>query len=93
MKVCGHVGILDLRNEETIFATNRFMIYALYPEIKLSIHVLWGLKKQNVALAIGKSILTVPPQPISVNYVCNTAEGVMLMRAPAKLKQRMRARC
>lgn len=57
MKVCGHVGILDLRNEETIFAANRFMIYALYPEIKLSIHVLWGLKKQNVALAIGKSIL------------------------------------
>ena len=57
IKVDGHVGTLDLRNEETIFTANRFMIYALYPEIKVSIHVLWGLKKQNVALPIGKSII------------------------------------
>ena len=57
IKIHDHVGVLDLRNEETIFTANRFMIYALYPEIKVSIHVLWGLKKQNVALPIGKSIL------------------------------------
>lgn len=48
--------VLDLRNEETIFAGNRFMIYALYPECNISIHVLWGLKKQNTVLAAGKSI-------------------------------------
>lgn len=56
-KVHGHVGVLDLRNEETIYTANRFMIYALFPEIKVSVHVLWGLKKQNIALPIGKSIL------------------------------------
>jgi nanoRNase/pAp phosphatase (c-di-AMP/oligoRNAs hydrolase) len=49
--------VLDLRNEETIYATNRFMIYALYPETNISIHVLWGLKKQNTVFATGKSIL------------------------------------
>jgi nanoRNase/pAp phosphatase (c-di-AMP/oligoRNAs hydrolase) len=49
--------ILDLRNEETIYAGNRFMIYALYPECNISIHVLWGLKQQNTVFAIGKSIL------------------------------------
>ena len=49
--------ILDLRNEETIFATNRFMIYALYPETNISIHVMWGREKQNTVFAIGKSIL------------------------------------
>lgn len=49
--------VLDLRNEETIFAGNRFMIYALFPQCNISIHVLWGLKKQNTVFAIGKSIL------------------------------------
>jgi nanoRNase/pAp phosphatase (c-di-AMP/oligoRNAs hydrolase) len=49
--------VLDLRNEETIFAGNRFMIYALYPDTNISIHVLWGVKKQNTVFAIGKSIV------------------------------------
>ena len=49
--------VLDLREEETIFATNRFMIYALYPQCNISIHVLWGVQKQNTVFATGKSIL------------------------------------
>lgn len=49
--------VLDLRNEETIYAVNRFMIYALFPQANLSIHVMWGLKQQNTVFAIGKSIL------------------------------------
>jgi Exopolyphosphatase-related proteins len=53
----GTTVVLDLRNEETIFATNRFMIYALFPQAKVSIHVMWGLQKQNTVLATGKSIL------------------------------------
>lgn len=49
--------VLDLRNEETIFATNRFMIYALFPQTNISIHVMWGMQKQNTVFATGKSIL------------------------------------
>jgi len=49
--------VLDLRQEETIWATNRFMIYALFPQTNISIHVLWGVQKQNTVLATGKSIL------------------------------------
>ncbi len=49
--------ILDLRDEETIWATNRFMIYALFPMSNISIHMMWGLQKQNTVLATGKSIL------------------------------------
>ena len=49
--------VLDLREEETIYAGNRFIIYALYPETNISIHVLWGLKNQNTVFATGKSIL------------------------------------
>ncbi len=49
--------VLNLKGEETIFAGNRFMIYAMYPETNISIHVLWGLKQQNTVFAIGKSII------------------------------------
>ena len=49
--------VLDLRNEDTIYATNRFMIYALFPQANISIHVLWGVQKQNTVFATGKSIL------------------------------------
>jgi nanoRNase/pAp phosphatase (c-di-AMP/oligoRNAs hydrolase) len=55
--VHGNLVTLDLRNEETIYAGNRFMIYALYPDCNISIHVLWGVKKQNTVLATGKSIV------------------------------------
>ncbi|WP_295995254.1 exopolyphosphatase [Rugamonas sp.] len=49
--------VLDLRNEEVIFAGNRFIIYALFPQTNISIHILWGLKNQNTVFATGKSIL------------------------------------
>jgi nanoRNase/pAp phosphatase (c-di-AMP/oligoRNAs hydrolase) len=32
------------------------IIYALYPECNISIHVLWGLHKQNTVFTVGKSI-------------------------------------
>ena len=56
-KVYDKIVVLDLRNEETIYAGNRFMIYALYPECQISIHVAWGFRKQNTAVMIGKSIV------------------------------------
>ncbi len=56
-RVEGKVVVLDLRNEEVIHAGNRFMIYALYPEAQVSVHVAWGFQKQNTAVMIGKSIV------------------------------------
>ncbi|MEG4327021.1 exopolyphosphatase [Microcoleus sp. herbarium5] len=55
-KVYNNLVVLDLRNEEVIYAGNRFVIYALFPECNISIHVLWGLKQQNTVFAVGKSI-------------------------------------
>jgi nanoRNase/pAp phosphatase (c-di-AMP/oligoRNAs hydrolase) len=49
--------VLDLRDEEIIHPTNRFLIYALHPECTVSIHVLWGLKRQNTVFAAGRSIV------------------------------------
>ena len=56
-KVYGRVVVLDLRNEDTIYAGNRFMIYAMHPETEISVHVAWGFRKQNTAVMIGKSIV------------------------------------
>jgi nanoRNase/pAp phosphatase (c-di-AMP/oligoRNAs hydrolase) len=53
----GNLVVLDLRSEATIFAGNRFLIYALFPQSNISIHVLWGLNQQNTVFAVGKSIL------------------------------------
>ncbi len=53
----GKVVVLDLRSEDVIFAGNRFMVYALYPDAEVSIHVLWGKQKQNTVFATGKSII------------------------------------
>jgi nanoRNase/pAp phosphatase (c-di-AMP/oligoRNAs hydrolase) len=52
-----NLSVLDLRGEEIIYAGNRFMIYALLPEINISMHVLWGLNKLNTVFAVGKSVL------------------------------------
>jgi len=48
--------VLDLRNEDVIYAGNRFLIYAIFPQCNISIHQMWGFKKQNIVFATGKSI-------------------------------------
>ena len=57
VKVEGKVAVIDLRSEDIIYAGNRFMVYAMYPECEISVHVAWGFKKQNTAVMIGKSII------------------------------------
>ncbi len=52
----GPLAVLDLRDEEVIYAGNRFMIYALFPQTSISCHVMWGKAKQNTVFAFGKSI-------------------------------------
>ncbi len=54
--VRGNVLVTDLRKEKTVFAGNRFMKYALYPETNVSIQVIWGFRNQNTVLTVGKSI-------------------------------------
>jgi len=63
--------ILDLQKEEVIFPGNRFMIYALFPETNISIHHIWGFKKQNHVFATGKSIF---------NRTSNTNIGALMLK-------------
>jgi len=68
--VHGNLVVLDLRGDEVIHPTNRFMVYALHAECNMSIHVLWGLKRQNTVFAMGKSI---------VNRSSNTDVGALML--------------
>ncbi len=56
-RVHGNLVVLDLRDEEVIHPTNRFTLYALFPQCNVSIHALWGLRQQNTVFATGKSIV------------------------------------
>ncbi len=39
-----------------IYVGNRFIVYALFPEIHTSMHIFWGKQKEVVVFAVGKSI-------------------------------------
>ncbi|MCG3720711.1 exopolyphosphatase, partial [Aliarcobacter butzleri] len=56
-KVINNLLIVDYREEEVIYPGNRFMVYALFPEQNISIHVVWGRDKQNIVFSPGKSII------------------------------------
>ncbi|KUE80601.1 exopolyphosphatase [Aeromonas schubertii] len=60
-RVLGNLVVLDLRDEGIIYAANRFLIYALFPECNVSVHVMWGREKQNTVFAVGASILNLDP--------------------------------
>ena len=66
--------VLDIRDEETIYAGNRFVIYAVFPQCNISIHEMWGLKKQNTVFAIGKSILD-RSSKTNVGELCLSYDG------------------
>jgi nanoRNase/pAp phosphatase (c-di-AMP/oligoRNAs hydrolase) len=67
-RLTGDVLVVDLRAEEIIHAGNRFMVYALFPEARISIHVMWGRQRLNTVLAVGKSILD-RTSPVNIGEV------------------------
>lgn len=48
--------VVDLRPFDTIYAGNRFVKYALFPHTNISLQIMWGFKKQNTVVTVGKSI-------------------------------------
>jgi nanoRNase/pAp phosphatase (c-di-AMP/oligoRNAs hydrolase) len=56
-RIEGSVVVVDLRGIETIHAGNRFLLYTLYPDQNISVWIVDGRNKQNVAVTIGYSIL------------------------------------
>jgi nanoRNase/pAp phosphatase (c-di-AMP/oligoRNAs hydrolase) len=69
-KINGNALLVDLRNVETIYAGNRFIIYTLYPEQNISMWVVDGRNKANVSITVGHSI---------INRTSNVDVGSMLL--------------
>jgi nanoRNase/pAp phosphatase (c-di-AMP/oligoRNAs hydrolase) len=70
-KIDGNVIITDLRNVETIYTGNRFLIYSLYPKQNVSIWLVDGKNKQNCSFAVGYSI---------INKTCKSNIGSLMLR-------------
>lgn len=68
-RIIGDVVVLDLRNEDVIYTGNRFMVYAMFPDKKISVHIVWGKDKQNTAVMIGKSILN-KSSKVNIGDIC-----------------------
>ena len=73
-EVHGNVLVLDLRDADPIWCTNRFTIYALYPECNISMHVMWGVHRQNTVFAVGKSIVN-RSSTVNIGELMLTYEG------------------
>ena len=56
-EIFGNVIKVDLRNVDTIYAGNRFLLYTFYPEQNISVWIVDGRNKANVAVTIGHSII------------------------------------
>jgi len=70
-RVEGNAIITDLRNVETIYTGNRFLIYSLFPDQNISIWMVDGRDKQNCPIAVGHSVL---------NRTCKTNVGALMLK-------------
>lgn len=66
-----NVLLVDLRSQDVIYAGNRFVKYALFPECNISVQAMWGFKRQNAVLTVGKSIF---------NRTCSADVGSIMLR-------------
>ena len=66
-----NIVIIDQREEGILYPGNRFLVYAIYPKINVSIHVLWGKDKKNIVYSVGKSI---------INKTSNTNVGELMLK-------------
>ena len=55
--VHNNVVVIDYTQEEIIYTGNRFLVYAMYPEISISIHMSYTYDKDKIVYSTGKSII------------------------------------
>lgn len=70
-EVKGNAVVTNLKDIETIYSGNRFIVYALYPDQNIDVRIMWGRNNQNVVFACGHSIL---------NRTSNTDVGKLMLK-------------
>ena len=56
-KIEGKAIYVDLRDVETIYAGNRFLLYTIFPDQNISVWVVDGKKKVNTVITVGYSVI------------------------------------
>jgi nanoRNase/pAp phosphatase (c-di-AMP/oligoRNAs hydrolase) len=69
--VLNNVLVIDLRDVEEIYAGNRFIEYALYPDQNVSLRIIWGKGKLNTVFTAGHSI---------INRNCKSNIGSLMLK-------------
>jgi hypothetical protein len=70
-RVDGNVVLTDFRELDHVPIGNRFLIYALYPDVNVSVRVHWGPNRAFPMLLLGHSIF---------NRTCKTNVGELAAR-------------
>ncbi|PLY07499.1 MAG: exopolyphosphatase [Arcobacter sp.] len=70
-KLIGNVVVVDYLDEGIIYPGNRFLVYALFPKVNVSIHKNWGRDKHNHVYSVGKSI---------INKTCAVNIGELMLK-------------
>jgi nanoRNase/pAp phosphatase (c-di-AMP/oligoRNAs hydrolase) len=56
-KIYGNVAVIDYKDEKIIYPGNRFLVYAMFPEVNVSIHVSYTFDRDKLVFSTGKSII------------------------------------
>jgi len=70
-KIEGSVIVTDLRGVSPIYASNRFMIYSIFPEQNVSLWITDGKANVNVMISCGYSVL---------NRTCTADIGALMLK-------------
>jgi len=66
-----NVLVINLLDVDLIQSGNRFKEYVLFPEVNISIRIIWGYKKQNIVFTCGHSV---------VNRTSNINVGSLMLK-------------
>lgn len=69
--IVGNVLFIDWSEEPTVAAGNRFVKYALYPQVNTSLQFSWGFERQTAVFTAGKSIF---------NRTCSLNVGALMLQ-------------
>ena len=70
-KLIENIVIVDYLDEGIIYPGNRFLVYAMFPKVNVSIHKNWGKDKKNLVFSVGKSI---------INKSCKVNIGELMLK-------------
>lgn len=65
-----NVIAIDLRDQDEIYAGNRFVVYTMFPEANVSLQMMWGVQKQNIVITCGHSV---------TNRTCKADVGKLML--------------